>query len=171
MPGTKPGGDKPTGRVRRRDRALDACWRCLRGHLPAKRRECTRGGRRQPSGACHVATRATPFALIALAIITRLRHPLPVAPSAGGLSAMLGGSRANWRVLLLRTITAWLRCDTAGTVVRTRSVLLRPPAGFNRRRTLQHLARNRRRDLTMTTCSAFSLPHNRPVLTMVVAGR
>lgn len=59
-----------------------------------------------------VAALAATLALIALAIITRLRHPLPVAPSAGELSAMLGGAagRPNWRVLLLGlgTILAWL---------------------------------------------------------------
>lgn len=126
MPGTKPGSDKPTGRVVVVIVLLMLAGAALRGHLPADDgAPLAAAGGSRAALMFIVAALAATLALIALAIITRLRHPLPVAPSAGELSAMLGGAagRPNWRVLLARTrdnpgLAA--DCDTAGTVVRAR---------------------------------------------------
>lgn len=113
MPGTKPGSDKPTGRVVVVIVLLMLAGAALRGHLPADDgAPLAAAGGSRAALMFIVAALAATLALIALAIITRLRHPLPVAPSAGELSAMLGGAagRPNWRVLLLGlgTILAWL---------------------------------------------------------------
>ncbi|MWN11322.1 DUF4129 domain-containing protein, partial [Escherichia coli] len=101
MPGTKPGSDKPTGRVVVVIVLLMLAGAALRGHLPADDgAPLAAAGGSRAALMFIVAALAATLALIALAIITRLRHPLPVAPSAGELSAMLGGAagRPNWRV-------------------------------------------------------------------------
>lgn len=126
MPGTKPGSDKPTGRVVVVIVLLMLAGAALRGHLPADDgAPLAAAGGSRAALMFIVAALAATLALIALAIITRLRHPLPVAPSAGELSAMLGGcSRASE----LACAVARTRdnpglaadCDTAGTVVRAR---------------------------------------------------
>ncbi len=93
MPGTKPGSDKPTGRVVVVIVLLMLAGAALRGHLPADDgAPLAAAGGSRAALMFIVAALAATLALIALAIITRLRHPLPVAPSAGELSAMLGGA-------------------------------------------------------------------------------
>lgn len=84
MPGTKPGSDKPTGRVVVVIVLLMLAGAALRGHLPADDgAPLAAAGGSRAALMFIVAALAATLALIALAIITRLRHPLPVAPSAG----------------------------------------------------------------------------------------
>ncbi len=107
-----PGMDKPTGRVVALIVLLLLVAAALRGYLPA-RHDATRGesgGR--AALAFVVAILAVTLALIAVAVIARLRDPRAPAPSAGRLSDMLGTGRGrpSWRVLLigLAVIVAWL---------------------------------------------------------------
>ncbi|OSC43178.1 DUF4129 domain-containing protein [Mycobacterium decipiens] len=89
----------------------------LRGYLPADDGAplAEAGGSRAVLMFIVAALSAT-LALVAVAIITRLRDPRTVAPSAGDLSPMLGGERGrpNWRVVLigLGVILAWLLIAT-----------------------------------------------------------
>ncbi len=107
-----PGMDKPTGRVVALIVLLLVVAAALRGYLPA-RQDAMRGesgGR--AALAFVVAILAVTLALIAVAVVARLRDPRAPAPSAGGLSEMLGTGkgRPSWRVLLigLGVIVAWL---------------------------------------------------------------
>jgi len=107
-----PGMDKPTGRVVALIVLLFVVAAALRGYLPA-RHDATRsesGGR--SALAFVVAILAVTLALIAVAVVARLRDPRAPAPSAGRLSDMLGTGkgRPSWRVLLigLAVIVAWL---------------------------------------------------------------
>lgn len=85
----------------------------LRGYLPPPS-----GGQLADAGGGKVAmtilvaSLAGTLAMMAFAIIARLRDPRTVAPSAGELSRMLGGrpARPSWRVILigLAVILAWL---------------------------------------------------------------
>lgn len=76
----------------------------LRGYLPAHT-----GGRLAQAGGGKVAmtilvaSLAGTLAMMAFAIIARLRDPRTVAPSAGELSQMLGGraARPSWRVIFI----------------------------------------------------------------------
>ena len=107
-----PGMDKPTGRVVALIVLLLVVAAALRGYLPA-RHDATRsesGGR--AALAFVVAILAVALALIAVAVVARLRDPRAPAPSAGRMSDMLGTGRGrpSWRVLLigLAVIVAWL---------------------------------------------------------------
>lgn len=107
-----PGMDKPTGRVVALIVLLLVVAAALRGYLPA-RHEAMRsesGGRAALTFV--VAILAVTLALIAVAVVARLRDPRAPAPTAGGLSDMLGTGkgRPSWRVLLIgvAVIAAWL---------------------------------------------------------------
>lgn len=107
-----PGMDKPTGRVVALIVLLLVVAAALRGYLPA-RHDAMRsesGGRAALTFV--VAVLAVTLALIAVAVIARLRDPRAPAPSAGALSDMLGTGkgRPSWRVLLigLGVIVAWV---------------------------------------------------------------
>jgi hypothetical protein len=104
--------DKPTGRVVALIVLLLVVAAALRGYLP-DRHDATRsesGGR--AALAFVVAVLAVTLAVIAVAVVARLRDPRASAPSAAALSDMLGTGkgRPSWRVLLigLGVIMAWL---------------------------------------------------------------
>ncbi|WP_406816664.1 DUF4129 domain-containing protein [Mycobacterium sp. M23085] len=104
--------DKPTGRVVALIVLLLVVAAALRGYLPA-RLDATRsesgGG---AALAFVVAVLAVTLAVVAVAVVARLRDPRAPAPSAGGLSDMLGTGkgRPSWRVMLigLGVIVGWL---------------------------------------------------------------
>ena len=112
-----PGIDKPTGRVVVLILLLILVAAALRGYLPA-----ADGGSRSEPGSGRAALTfvivalSPSVALMAFAMIARLRDPRAEAPSAGTLSEMLGGGkgRPSWRVLLigLGVIVAWLLVAT-----------------------------------------------------------
>jgi Domain of unknown function (DUF4129) len=108
-----PGIDKPTGRVVALIALLIVVAAALRGYLPAYER----GAHAEPGGnraalIFVVAALSATLAVVAVAVIARLRDPRAVAPKTGDLSDMLGTGkgRPNWRVLLigLGVIVAWL---------------------------------------------------------------
>jgi uncharacterized protein DUF4129 len=108
-----PGMDKPTGRVAALIVLLIAVAAALRGYLPAPN-HAVRG---EPGGGraaltVVVVALGVALAVLAVAVIARLRDPHAVAPHAGELSEMLGTGkgRPNWRVLLigLAVIVAWI---------------------------------------------------------------
>ncbi|OBB87793.1 DUF4129 domain-containing protein [Mycobacterium sp. 852002-30065_SCH5024008] len=108
-----PGIDKPTGRVVALIVLLLVVSAALRGYLPAAHHE-ERGeaaGSRVALIFVVVALGVT-LALVAIAVIARLRDPRAAAPQAGQLSEMLGTGRGrpSWRVVLiaLAVIVAWL---------------------------------------------------------------
>lgn len=107
-----PGMDKPTGRVVALIVLLLLVAAALRGYLPA-RHDAVRSesGGRAALGFV-VAALAVSLALIAIAVVARLRDPRAPAPTAGALSDMLGTGRGrpSWRVLLigLAVIVAWV---------------------------------------------------------------
>jgi hypothetical protein len=84
----------------------------LRGYFPAQHPapRSESGGR--AALVFGVAILAATLALVAIAVVARLRDPRAPAPSAGALSDMLGTGRGrpSWRVLLigLAVIVAWL---------------------------------------------------------------
>ncbi|MBZ4590301.1 hypothetical protein GBO21_23680, partial [Mycobacterium avium subsp. hominissuis] len=104
--------DKPTGRVVALIVLLLVVAAALRGYLPAQH-DATRSeaGGRAALGLV-VAILAVTLALIAVAIVARLKDPRAPAPPAGALSETLGAGRGRptWRVLLigLGVIVAWL---------------------------------------------------------------
>ncbi len=108
-----PGMDKPTGRVVALLVLLIALAAALRGYLPAPH-HAVRGepGSSRAALTFVVAALAVTLALLAIAVIARLRDPHAVAPRVGGLSEMVGTGkgRPSWRVLLigLGVIMAWL---------------------------------------------------------------
>src|SRR4051812_18446022 len=97
-----PGVDKPTGRVVALIVLLIFVAAALRGYLPApdgsSRTELI-GNR--AAMMIVVASLAVTVALVAMAVIARLRDPVAVAPRTGNLSEMIGagGGRPKWRVL------------------------------------------------------------------------
>jgi hypothetical protein len=106
--------DKATGRVVALIVLLIAVAASLRGYLPANERTP-----REPhatgnpaSLAFVVALLGVSLAIIVIAVVTQLKDPRKVAPSAAGLSESFGGGtgRPTWRVLLigLAVIVAWL---------------------------------------------------------------
>ncbi|WP_197281270.1 MULTISPECIES: DUF4129 domain-containing protein [unclassified Mycobacterium] len=108
-----PGMDKPTGRVVALIVLLLVVSAALRGYLPAahhaERRESESS---QAALIAVVAILGLALALVAVAVIARLRDPRAAAPQAGQLSEMLGTGRGrpSWRVVLigLAVIVAWL---------------------------------------------------------------
>lgn len=107
-----PGMDKPTGRVVALIVLLLVVAAALRGYLPA-RHDAMRsesGGRAALTFVVAILT--VTLALIAVAVVARLRDPRAPAPTTGALSEMLGTGkgRPSWRVLLIgmAVITAWL---------------------------------------------------------------
>ena len=112
-----PGIDKPTTRVVALIVLLIVVAAALRGYLPARDRatHAEPGGGRAAILFVIVALSAT-LALLAIAVIARLRDPRAAAPKTGDLSGMLGTGRGrpNWRVLLiaLAVIIAWLLIAT-----------------------------------------------------------
>lgn len=108
-----PGIDKPTGRVVVLIVLLILVAAALRGYLPAHDRSThTEPGSSRTALIFVVAALSGTIALMAIAVIARLRDPRAVAPNAGDLSEMLGGGkvRPSWRVLLigLAVIVGWL---------------------------------------------------------------
>ncbi|MCV7310357.1 DUF4129 domain-containing protein [Mycobacterium paraffinicum] len=108
-----PGMDKPTGRVVALIVLLLVVSAALRGYLPAAHHE-ERGEAAGSRAALIfvVAALGVTLALVAIAVIARLRDPRAAAPQAGQLSEMLGTGRGrpSWRVVLiaLAVIVAWL---------------------------------------------------------------
>jgi Domain of unknown function (DUF4129) len=108
-----PGIDKPTGRVVALIVLMIFGAAALRGYLPSQDHAAHNepgGGR--AAAAFVIAALCATVALLAIAVIARLRDPRAAAPSAGYPSGMLGTGkdRPNWRVLLigLVVIVAWL---------------------------------------------------------------
>jgi hypothetical protein len=104
--------DKPTGRVVALLVLLLVVAAALRGYLPARQDAMRSESGGRAALAFVVAILAVTLALIAVAVVARLRDRRAPAPSAGGLSEMLGTGkgRPSWRVLVigLGVIVAWL---------------------------------------------------------------
>ncbi|MEB4210155.1 DUF4129 domain-containing protein [Mycobacterium sp. 94-17] len=104
--------DKPTGRVVALIVLLFVVAAALRGYLPTRHDAMRSESGGQAALAFVVAVLAVTLALLAVAVVARLRDPRATAPSAGSLSDMLGTGkgRPSWRVLLigLAVIVAWL---------------------------------------------------------------
>jgi Domain of unknown function (DUF4129) len=105
--------DKPTGRVVALIVLLMLVAAALRGYLPGhdhSTRSELIGNR--AALMIIVAILSVTLALVAMAVIARLRDPQAVAPHTRELPEMLGGGRGrtNWRMLLigLVVIVAWL---------------------------------------------------------------
>jgi uncharacterized protein DUF4129 len=108
-----PGIDKPTGRVVALIVLLIVVAAALRGYLPAHDRAAhTEPGANRAALIFVVAALSVTLALVAVAVIARLRDPRAIAPNTRDLSEMLGTGRGrpSWRVLLigLGVIVAWL---------------------------------------------------------------
>jgi uncharacterized membrane protein YhaH (DUF805 family) len=107
-----PGIDKPTGRVVALIVLLLVVAAALRGYLPARHDAVRNESGGRAALVFVVAALAVTLALIAIAVVARLRDPRAPAPTAGALSEMLGTGRGrpSWRVLLigLAVIAAWL---------------------------------------------------------------
>jgi uncharacterized protein DUF4129 len=108
-----PGIDKPTARVVALIVLLIVVAAALRGYFPAHARGTpAEPGSNRAALIFVVAALSVTLALLAVAVIARLRDPRAVAPKTGDLSDMLGTGkgRPNWRVLLigLGVIVAWL---------------------------------------------------------------
>jgi hypothetical protein len=108
-----PGINRPTGRVVALIVLLITVAAALRGYLPAQdRAPLAAVGASRAAMIFVIAALAGTLALMTVAVIARLRDPRAVAPSAEGLSDMIGGGKArpSWRVLLigLAVIVAWL---------------------------------------------------------------
>lgn len=108
-----PGMDKPTGRVVALIALLLVVSAALRGYLPAPhQRAHGEQGSSQAALIIVVAALGITLALVAIAVVARLRDPRAAAPQAGQLSEMLGNGkgRPSWRVVLIgaAVIVAWL---------------------------------------------------------------
>lgn len=108
-----PGLDKPTGRVVALVVLLLVVTAALRGYLPAPHQAVrSEPGAGRAALIFVVGTLGATTALVAIAVIARLRDPRAAAPRVGELSEMLGTGRGrpSWRVLLigLGVIVAWL---------------------------------------------------------------
>lgn len=107
-----PGMDKPTGRVVALIVLLLVVAAALRGYIPAPHHAVRSESGGRAALVFVVAILAATLALVAIAVVARLRDPRAPAPSAGALSDMLGSGRGrpSWRVLLigLAVIVAWL---------------------------------------------------------------
>jgi Domain of unknown function (DUF4129) len=109
--------DKPTGRVVAVVVLLILVAASLRGYFPAHAPASPpEPGGGQAALMFVIAALTATLALMAIAVIARLRDPRQVAPTAGDLSDMLGGDtyRPSWRVVLigLAVIVAWLLIAT-----------------------------------------------------------
>jgi hypothetical protein len=104
--------DKPTGRVVALLVLLLLVAAALRGYLPAHHHAARSESGGRIALVFVVTALAVALALVAIAVIARLRDPRASAPRAGELSDMLGTGkgRPSWRVLLigLAVIAAWL---------------------------------------------------------------
>lgn len=107
-----PGMDKPTGRAVALIVLLFVVAAALRGYLPAQQHATRSESGSRAALVFVVAILAAALALVAIAVVARLRDPRAPAPSAGALSDMLGTGRGrpSWRVLLigLGVIAVWL---------------------------------------------------------------
>jgi Domain of unknown function (DUF4129) len=116
MSGIKRGIDRPTGRVVALIVLVITVVVALRGYLPAHEQApaapLSAAAGHRVAMMFVIAALAGTIAILAVAVVARLRDPRSAAPSAGDLSEMLGGgrSRPSWRVLLigLVAIVAWL---------------------------------------------------------------
>ena len=105
--------DKPTGRVVALIVLLLVVAAALRGYLPAPAR-AVRGepGNSQAALIFVITALGVTLALLAAAVIARLRDPRAEAPHVGQLSELpgTGRGRPSWRVLLIGVgvIVAWL---------------------------------------------------------------
>ncbi len=111
------GMDKPTGRVVALIVLLILVAAALRGYLPAQGRAVpAEPGSGRAALPFVVAALTGSLALLAIAVVARLRDPRAAAPKVGDLSDMLGTGegRPSWRVLLigLAVIAAWLLIAT-----------------------------------------------------------
>ncbi|SOX52718.1 DUF4129 domain-containing protein [Mycobacterium ahvazicum] len=104
--------DKPTGRVVALIVLLIVVAAALRGYLPARDHAARAEGGGRAALVFVVVLLSAALAMLAVAVIARLRDPRAVAPKAGDLSGMLGtrAGRPSWRVVLigLAVIVAWL---------------------------------------------------------------
>ncbi len=105
--------DKPTGRVVALIVLLIVVAAALRGYLPARDHAAhAESGGGRAALVFVVVLLSAALALLAVAVIARLRDPRAVAPKASDLSEMLGTGRGrpSWRVLLigLAVLVAWL---------------------------------------------------------------
>ncbi|OBA80167.1 hypothetical protein A9W99_18940 [Mycobacterium sp. 1164966.3] len=104
--------EKPTGRVVVLIVLLLLVAAALRGYLPAQDRSPHELIGNRAAFMIIVAILSVTLALVAIAVIARLRDPQAVAPHTRELSEMLGGGRGrtNWRVLLIgfAVVVAWL---------------------------------------------------------------
>src|SRR5690242_8215703 len=98
-----PGIDKPTGRVVVLIVLLIVVAAALRGYLPNRDPTAHAEGGGRAALWFVVAALSATVALMAIAVIARLRDPRVVPPTAGEMSEMTGGGmrRPNWRVLLI----------------------------------------------------------------------
>jgi Domain of unknown function (DUF4129) len=108
-----PGMDKPTGRVVALIVLLIFVSAALRGYLPTNHHAPhAQEGSSRAAFIFVVALLSATLALLAVAVIARLRDPRAMAPKNRDLSEMLGTGRGrpSWRVLLigLAVIAAWL---------------------------------------------------------------
>lgn len=107
-----PGMDKPTGRVAALIALLLLVAAALRGYLPAHHHAARSETGGRIALVFVVSVLAVTLALVAIAVIARLRDPRAPAPRPGELSELLGTGkgRPSWRVVLigLAVIAAWL---------------------------------------------------------------
>ncbi|OBI91433.1 DUF4129 domain-containing protein [Mycobacterium sp. 1245805.9] len=113
MPVMKPGIDKPTGRVVALIVLLIFVAAALRGYFPAQGHAAhAEAGGGRAALLFVIAALSGALALLAIAVIARLRDPRAPAPAQADLSDLLGTGkgRPSWRVLLigLLLIVAWL---------------------------------------------------------------
>ena len=104
--------DKPTGRVVALIVLLIVVAAALRGYLPSPDSSHAELGGNRAALMIIVAVLSVTLALVAMAVVARLRDPVAVAPNTADLSELLGSGRGrpNWRVLLigLAVVVAWL---------------------------------------------------------------
>jgi hypothetical protein len=130
-----PGIDKPTGRAVALIVLLILVAAALRGYLPASEGTQHKELTEHPASLVFViALLSVSLAIVAMSIIARLRDPRTAAPSAGGLSELLGGrgGRPSWRVLLigLGVLVAWLLIMLLLVRLVAQHGFVQPPSGL-----------------------------------------
>jgi hypothetical protein len=104
--------DKATGRVVALIVLLIVVAAALRGYLPAQDHTRRAEGSSRAALTFLVAALSGTLALLAIAVVARLRDPRAMAPTIGDPSELLGTGRGrpSWRVMLigLGVIVAWL---------------------------------------------------------------